>query len=43
MAEELGGLEPLEELQKHEDEDVYQGALNLLTRHFASEEEPEGP
>jgi len=37
--EECGGLDTLEELQRHENEDVYEKSVRILNTHFESEEE----
>jgi len=39
IVEECGGLDTLEELQRHENEDVYEKSVKILNTHFESEED----
>jgi len=37
--EECGGLEHLDQLQRHENEEIYEKAVKILTTHFGGEED----
>jgi len=39
IVEECGGLDTLEELQRHENEEVYDKSVNILQNYFESEED----
>lgn len=42
FVEECGGLDQLEELQRHENEEIYDKAVRIIRTYFDSEEEEEG-
>jgi len=41
LVEECGGLDRLEQLQRHENEEIYEKAVKILRTYFDSEEETE--
>ncbi len=41
MIEEVEGIDRLEELQNHENEEIYKKAVKILESYFAAEEEVE--
>lgn len=40
MVEECGGVDKLEELQNHENMDIYKKALEIVERFFSADEDP---